>query len=160
MLAILINCACGCGQTLLNRNKHGNKRKYIYGHSATRKWLKKETPPFSLKAGTEECKDPKHAARSRELKWTRKMACLRHYSPNLVPCCACCDETEPVFLAIDHENGGGNKHRAKIGSKGGYSFYLWLVRSKFPKGFRVMCHNCNMAISILGYCPHHPPKIG
>jgi hypothetical protein len=24
----------------------------------------------------------------------------------------------------------------------------------YPPGFRVLCHNCNMAIGLFGVCPH------
>jgi hypothetical protein len=33
--------------------------------------------------------------------------------------------------------------------------YLWLKRNNYPTGFRVLCHNCNLAIGFYGYCPHH-----
>lgn len=64
--------------------------------------------------------------------------------------CQCCVESAIEFLAIDHINGGGRKHRAEIGQ----NIYPWLKRHGFPKGFRVLCHNCNMAIGLYGYCPH------
>lgn len=65
-------------------------------------------------------------------------------------CCACCGEYEMDFLAIDHINGGGNKHRKTF--KG--SLVAWLKRNGYPKGFQVLCHNCNMAKSLYGRCPH------
>jgi hypothetical protein len=30
----------------------------------------------------------------------------------------------------------------------------WLRKNGFPKGFRVLCHNCNFAHGHYGYCPH------
>lgn len=68
--------------------------------------------------------------------------------------CACCGITEPKFLAIDHIDGGGNKHRKSLKSKGGSAFYAWLRRSGYPTGFQVLCHNCNMAKGFYGKCPH------
>jgi hypothetical protein len=59
-------------------------------------------------------------------------------------------------LCIDHKNGGGNAHRRLLGKGkmcGSLNFYGWLVRSGFPKGFQVLCHNCNSAKS-RGGCPH------
>jgi hypothetical protein len=56
------------------------------------------------------------------------------------------------FLAIDHIGGGGTKHRKSFGR--GSSLYRWLEKSGLPGGFRVLCHNCNMAIGFYGYCPH------
>jgi len=65
--------------------------------------------------------------------------------------CACCGEDAREFLAIDHIDGGGNAHRRSAGIK---TLTRWLIKNSFPKGFRVLCHNCNMARGIYGYCPH------
>lgn len=80
-----------------------------------------------------------------------RLKVLRHYGGE-PPSCAClgCDETRFEFLAIDHVDGGGRKHRQEI--TGG--IYRWLVRSGFPDGYRVLCHNCNQALGNFGYCPH------
>lgn len=66
--------------------------------------------------------------------------------------CACCGESHPVFLTIDHIDGSGNKHRKEqnITSR----FYEWLRKNGFPSGFQVLCFNCNMAKFRLGQCPH------
>lgn len=76
---------------------------------------------------------------------------LAHYGD----ACVCCGETNFEFLAIDHVHGGGQAHRREVG--GGASFLRWLRDSGYPPGFRVMCHNCNMALGFYGYCPHRPP---
>ena len=68
--------------------------------------------------------------------------------------CVCCGETQVEFLAIDHVNGDGKKHREEMGSKNGGKIYLWLIRHNFPDGFQVLCHNCNMSKGFYGYCPH------
>ena len=73
-----------------------------------------------------------------------------HYSQGKKEC-ECCKEKEIKFLAIDHINGGGTKHRKEI--KGG-NIYQWLKTNKYPKGFRVLCHNCNLAIAFYKTCPH------
>lgn len=68
--------------------------------------------------------------------------------------CSCCGESHVEFLAIDHIHGGGRRHRQSTKTSTG-TFYLWLKRGGFPKeDFRLLCHNCNMAIGIYGYCPH------
>lgn|SRR3990167_5983455 len=77
-----------------------------------------------------------------------RFAALKAYS-NGKPACACCNEKILQFLCIDHTKGGGNKHRKEIGN-----IYRWLRREKYPKGFRVLCHNCNLAIGFYGICPH------
>lgn len=84
-----------------------------------------------------------------------RYVCLGHYSNGLVQC-NCCGEKQIKFLALDHINGGGNKHRKQIGIKGkGGNIYLWIIRENFPNGFQVLCHNCNMAKAYYGQCPHN-----
>lgn len=70
--------------------------------------------------------------------------------------CACpgCQETRLEFLAIDHIDGGGNKHREQIGASNATHFCRWLKKNNFPPGFRVLCHNCNCARGYYDYCPH------
>lgn len=72
---------------------------------------------------------------------------LEHYQ-NM---CACCADTHVEFLGIDHIEGGGNKHRKSLR---GTNFYKWLIEHKFPPGFQVLCHSCNMAKAFYGECPH------
>lgn len=67
--------------------------------------------------------------------------------------CACCSETEPDFLTIDHIEGGGIQHRANIKKQFG-SIYRWLAARGYPEGFRVLCYNCNCAAGFFGICPH------
>ena len=76
---------------------------------------------------------------------------LNHYGGK----CACCVETRYEFLAIDHINGGGNKHRReqKISN-----LAYWIKRNNYPDGFQVLCHNCNMAKGFYGECPHEKER--
>lgn len=72
--------------------------------------------------------------------------------------CVCCGEKGPMFLTIDHINNDGANHRrelkAKIGN-GGAAFFYWLKQNKFPKGFQVLCRNCNWGKHANGgVCPH------
>ena len=64
-----------------------------------------------------------------------KKAVLDHYG-NV---CACCGTTDR--LTIDHVNGDGDEHRARVG--GGWAIYRWLVRNGFPEGFQTLCRPCN-----------------
>lgn len=65
--------------------------------------------------------------------------------------CACCGESNPIFLSIDHINGGGEKHRKEIGRK----INRWLVKNNFPTGFQLLCYNCNCGRNLNGgICPH------
>ncbi len=67
--------------------------------------------------------------------------------------CACCGEEQYEFLAIDHIDGGGNEHRRTVGGRGSQMIY-WLRANSYPKGFQVLCHNCNSAKGFYGECPH------
>ncbi len=80
-----------------------------------------------------------------------KQQVIEHYGNK----CACCGEETGVFLTIDHINGKGAEERRKINSKGGTSFYRYLVKNNFPDGYQVLCWNCNLAKHILGECPHN-----
>lgn len=70
--------------------------------------------------------------------------------------CICCHEDSWEFLTIDHIEGNGSAHRREIGSRGGHSFYVWLIKNNFPQGYRVLCSNCNHSLGVWGYCPHMP----
>lgn len=83
---------------------------------------------------------------------------LSLYSNNQKPSCACCGEDEINFLSLDHIDGGGTQERKKLNSRGGNSFFFYLKKLGFPKGFQVLCHNCNMAKGIYKTCPHQLKK--
>lgn len=80
----------------------------------------------------------------------RRYALEVYSGPN--PICACCGETEEMFLSIDHINGNGSEHRRTLT----VSIYRWLQKNGYPDGFRVLCHNCNFVRGHYGYCPHNP----
>ncbi len=77
--------------------------------------------------------------------WQRALA-LDHYGAH----CACCGESRDYFLAIDHIDGGGSQHKKTIGFR---SLAGWLFENDWPKGFQVLCHNCNTAKYRFGKCP-------
>ena len=66
--------------------------------------------------------------------------------------CVCCGQDRVQFLALDHVDGDGARHRKEIGTGG--AFYRWLKQNGFPPGLQVLCHNCNLAQSAYGSCPH------
>ncbi len=69
--------------------------------------------------------------------------------------CACCGETEPMFLTLDHVNNDGNRHRRKIGSFSSPKMFAWLRARHYPPGFQVLCSNCNHGRHRNGgTCPH------
>lgn len=77
--------------------------------------------------------------------WILRLEVLRYYSGEDDPLCAICGNHNIATLAVDHINGGGNKHYKERRRR---DLAEWLGRKGFPSGFRVLCHNCN---SVLGF---------
>lgn len=82
----------------------------------------------------------------------RRLKVLRYYS-NGIPKCVCCGEDKYEFLSIDHIDGNGLKLSRELGyGRGG--LMNWIIRNNYPKGFQILCHNCNFAKGHYGQCPH------
>lgn len=65
--------------------------------------------------------------------------------------CACCGEAEPLFLSIDHINGGGTQERKATGR----DHYVALAKGPVRDDLRILCHNCNRGRWLNGgECPH------
>lgn len=79
--------------------------------------------------------------------------------------CACCGESEPQFLSIDHVNNDGADHRRELGYDGngkgaGGATWRWLKANNFPPGFQVLCMNCNFGKARNGgICPHEATSV-
>lgn len=128
-------------------------------------WYLKNRVKIIKKATTRQKKDPeKHRESDRKynskpevrerhriqskLRWARiRKTVIEHYGGK----CVCCGESRLEFLALDHINGGGSKHRREFGSG---HLYHWVLKQNFPEGFQVLCHNCNLSLGHYGYCPH------
>jgi hypothetical protein len=83
-------------------------------------------------------------------RWQQTIDVLDHYGWR----CACCGETEPMFLTIDHKEGKGNIHRAELKGKI-KDWYQWIIKENFPEEFQTLCYNCNLGKSRNGgTCPH------
>lgn len=95
-------------------------------------------------------------ARSRAQYLKLKMDVVEAYGGR----CACCGETEPRFLTIEHKNRDGHLHRATLASRGGISVYRDLKRRGWPKdGFCLLCMNCNFSTRFGDPCPHERQAI-
>jgi len=112
-------------------------------------WKDKEKAKAYNKAYKEKHKD-RLTARNKVTYKEYRLKVLNHYSQGNVEC-KCCGEKQYEFLSLDHIDGGGNKHRKELGSK---YIYSYLIQDNFPIGYQVLCHNCNMAKSYYGKCPH------
>jgi hypothetical protein len=103
---------------------------------------------------------------SNELK---RLTILQKYSKRLsnsnIPCCNCCGENSHIdFLEIDHIAGKKQMDYEPELIKLGYTsklknikWYNWLIDNNFPKGFQILCKNCNQAKAFLknkNKCPH------
>lgn len=64
-----------------------------------------------------------------------KMACTNPYAEHDIP------YTNVLALTIDHITGGGTLHRKSLRYS---SIYQWLVVEGFPKGYQVLCMNCQL----------------
>lgn len=91
----------------------------------------------------------KYRERRKRFLLNRRITVLSFYSKG-VPKCACCGEMNYEFLAIDHINNDGNKHRKQIGG----NINAWIMANNFPDMFQVLCHNCNFAKGVYKICPH------
>ena len=76
----------------------------------------------------------------KQLRRQNKQDVIFHYSNGLMECQACRIKTFEI-LTLDHVNGNGNKHRKAINS---LSIWSWIKRMKYPKGYQVLCYNCNV----------------
>ena len=102
----------------------------------------------SIKDTRTEVSKRNHKGRRQE----ERFIVLRNYSNNKLEC-NCCGEKIYEFLSLDHTDGGGNKHRKKIGN-----VFRWIIKNNFPDGFQVLCYNCNLAKGFYGICPHKNEK--
>ena len=85
---------------------------------------------------TEAKKQKIYKEKAKEKQKRLKLEVLRHYSPDLKCRCGFSDVRA---LSIDHIKGNGFKHRKEIGN---VNFYQWIKKNNFPKGFQVLCFNC------------------
>jgi hypothetical protein len=86
---------------------------------------------------------------------------LQEYSKRLsnsnVPCCNCCGQNSHIdFLEIDHIAGKKEMDYEPELIKLGYSsklksikWFNWLTDNNFPKGFQILCKNCNQSKAFL-----------
>lgn len=84
----------------------------------------------------------------------QRLEVLMYYSNRLLEC-ACCKEKQFEFLCIDHIEKIGSKVRKLKSEYSGTSLYSFLRSHNFPKGYQVLCHNCNLAKGFYGICPHN-----
>lgn len=85
--------------------------------------------------------------RGREKKAAVRLRLLQTYGLK----CACCGETDAVFLTVHHKNGGGNAHRRLKSNE-----VVWreMAEEADPSKYEVLCFNCHHAVHTKEGCPH------
>jgi len=76
-----------------------------------------------------------------------KIEVLGHYSKG-TPKCNNCPFNDLDCLDIDHLNNDGARARRE-GGFGGRRLRAWLKKNNYPKGYQVLCRNCNWKKHIL-----------
>ena len=150
--------------------KRKAKRKEPEVKLKTQAWQKKyDSDPKNKLRKKKYAHSPNRLARRKTIRDERRLEVLQYYSKQLsksnIPCCRCCGEKSHVdFLAIDHIAGRKEMDSDTKLVKLGYSSSLrekdlqyWIIKNNFPKGFQILCHNCNSAKGYAGNknkCPH------
>ena len=113
--------------------------------------------------------NPINIEKRRHTRDTNRLRILKHYSKQLsnsdIPCCRCCGENYHIdFLALDHIAGrkqmDSEEHLMKLDYKSsmhGIPLHNWIIENNFPKGFQILCQNCNFAKGMIrnkNKCPH------
>ncbi len=134
-------------------------RNYYKHHNTERRSRWKNDPDYRRK-NRESCKryrnknKKKLSERMRSTRAKIRTEVLEIYGGR----CECCRESTKEFLALDHVHGGGAKHRKAIGPN--KILKILHDHGKRLPDFQILCHNCNMAKSCYGRCPHNIPLIG
>lgn len=68
--------------------------------------------------------------------------------------CACCGESNILFLTLDHVHGNGHEERRRGFGKDKNRFRSYLIKHNFPADYQLLCWNCNCTKGIYGECPH------
>lgn len=93
-----------------------------------------------------------NSEKSREM-YARKERLVFDYYGRI---CACCGETERLFLSIDHKKNDGHEERWPSGGRvTGKLLYQKIVAKNYPDTYQVLCMNCNWGKRMNnGVCPH------
>jgi len=119
------------------------------------KYCRTPCKPKKMRMKRPYIKRPKQSVYISGRRWREKLRkeVFTHYAGD-PPICKCCGEDKKEFLVIDHIKGKGAQHRKKYKITSGAGLHSWLRKNSYPKGFRVLCDNCNMSLGRYGYCPH------
>jgi len=102
----------------------------------------------------------KYYKHQKEQRQKHRLIVIEHYSNGTMQC-NCCGEKHIEFLTIDHIDCGKMIHNKNKKSHNfcGFHLYRWLIKNNYPKGYQVLCFNCNCGKGIFGKCPHEIEKL-
>ena len=109
-------------------------------------WAKRNGWPDTLQCLCHNCNSIKAGAGKNTSHPSIRKEVIGHYSGGTYKCALCPHTTA---LQIDHIHGGGRKHIASLGGKGGPALMYDLKSQGLPEGYRVLCASCNMEQAIL-----------
>lgn len=95
----------------------------------------------------------KMSANTKERTAQRRVALLKRVFNAYGHRCACCGESNSVFLTLDHVLGNGAEHkreRKRLSEPG--DLYQWAEARNFPDNLQLLCWNCNCARFYRGSC--------
>lgn len=135
-----------CDVLLTEENWHPSRRKAYYNicKSCYNKEAKK-TP--------KQQRDYKRRNKDKVRFWNQrsklknKIEVLSHYANPLK--CSMCSEEDIIVLTLDHIDDNGAEERKQFAKEYGYallgsSFYYWLKKNNYPKGYQVLCPTCQL----------------
>ena len=99
---------------------------------------------------------PENRTKQKNKRDDYRLKVLQYYSKVLsnsdIPCCNCCRESHIEFLSVDHIAGkkqmDSEPELVKLGYSSklqGMSLIKFIIDTNFPKGFQILCTNCNVA---------------
>jgi len=127
-------------------HNNGSQHRSEEGVRCAYRWAKKNNWPeniFQVLCHNHNAKKEKQlrpVGASQSAIWDQKtrLEALEKYGKS----CACCNESDPDMLHLDHINGGGTSHcrTQKI-----HNLAKWAKRNNWPPIFRTLCANCNFS---------------
>ena len=147
------------------------ERQSVFGYKERERERKREwnQSPEGKIYRKEYYEKPEVKRRLKSKRDSERLKVLQYYSKQIsksnIPCCRCCGDNFHIdFLAVDHIAGIKKMDLEPELVKQGYSSSMgtnnlvhWLIVNNFPKGFQILCHNCNFAKGIVrnnNKCPH------
>ena len=107
---------------------------------------------------------PENKAKKKEWGYTLKFGTFSHYSKKLsnadFPVCACCLYDDIRALNIDHIIPRSKLSASeKLIPRAGQQLWNYLKLNNYPKGYQILCYNCNLMKKANVDCPHKFDKV-